>query len=365
MHFRFIGPVIVSVPAAKKHLPRSKPCSKKAEMETKSNVGPKISPWPARWLMLIAAMICAMVVVGGLTRLTGSGLSITEWQPIMGALPPLNDADWQTAFEKYKLSSQYKLQNQGMALGDFQFIFWWEWGHRLLGRLIGFAFLPLFYLGMRKRLAGGTVVKVLVMFALYIAQAFLGWYMVKSGLVDRVEVSQYRLAAHLTLAMVFFAMTLWTIFGLSKRHSLGGGFDQFSAIVIFALVFTQIAAGAFVAGLDAGQGYNTWPLMDGKYIPFGLDAMQPIWKNLFENALTVQFDHRILAYAIFVLVILHAIKTFRFSSFLLSYAVLMQVGFGILTLLLHVPIAMASIHQIGAIIVLTAATWNLHRQSIA
>jgi heme a synthase len=320
--------------------------------------------WVGRWLKLIALMIFAMVLVGGATRLTNSGLSITEWNPILGIIPPLNMADWQTAFAKYQQFPQYKLANQGMSLVDFQFIFAWEWAHRFLGRLIGLPFLALLGLAILGRIDWRTNVRLVVLFILLGLQGALGWYMVKSGLVDRVDVSQYRLSAHLTLAMIFFAATLWTLFSIGKRHMLPRSLDQWAALFLLVLVFLQIAAGGFVAGLDAGQGYNTWPTMDGAYVPSGLDAMQPVWRNLFENALTVQFNHRMLAYAILIFAAWHALRSFTLSAMLVVYAALTQACIGILTLLLHVPIGVALVHQAGATIVLLAAVWNLHRKTV-
>ena len=319
-----------------------------------------VSRWVTYWLILIAAMIAAMVVVGGATRLTGSGLSITEWNPIMGAIPPLNDLDWQTAFGKYQQSSQFKLQNSSITIDDFKFIFWWEWAHRLLGRIIGVVFFVPFVifvaLRMLPRHIWGRLITIFILGGL---QGALGWYMVASGLVDRVSVSQYRLAAHLTFAAIIYAFVIWVVFSLNRAHSKPGTGLQWLALVLVPLVLLQIAAGGFVAGLDAGQGYNTWPLMDGAVIPNGLGAMTPWWANLFENAMTVQFDHRMLAYLIFVLVIWQAIRTRTTSSLVLALFVLCQVALGIATLLSHVDLHAALTHQFGAIFVLTAAVWNL------
>ena len=324
-----------------------------------------LSPWIGHWLLAIAAMIFAMVVVGGATRLTGSGLSITEWNPIMGAIPPLSSADWQVAFEKYKLSSQYRLQNSGMSISDFQFIFWWEWTHRVLGRAVGVAALMPMALvligrGSKSKRMFTMLLAVPVLVGL---QGALGWYMVASGLVDRVSVSQYRLAAHLTLAALIFAITFWVYFSLNQRHRWLGSGAQALALVIAALVLLQIAAGGFVAGLDAGQGYNTWPLMDGAWVPSGLLAAQPWWSNLFENALTVQFDHRMLAYLVFALVTVQAMITRQTSANVLLALVLLQALLGISTLLLQVPLPLALFHQAGALVVLAAAVWNLSRQT--
>jgi heme a synthase len=321
-------------------------------------------PWLRRWLKLIAVMIFTMVIVGGATRLTNSGLSITEWNPIMGAIPPLNAADWQVAFTKYQQSSQYRLANQGMTLAEFQYIFWWEWAHRFLGRLIGLPFLALFALAIMRRIEIRTVLRIVGLFILLGLQGALGWYMVASGLVNRVDVSQYRLAAHLSLAMIFFAATLWTLFSIGKRHAFPRSLDQWAAAILLLLVFLQIAAGGFVAGFNAGQAYNTWPTMDGSYIPNGLYVIQPAWHNIFENAMTVQFNHRMLAYAVLIFATWHALRTFTLSAMLLVYATLTQAVIGILTLLLHVPIGVALVHQAGATIVLLAAVWNLHSKTV-
>ncbi len=328
-------------------------------------VGAQAQSWLRWWLALVALMIVAMVVVGGATRLTGSGLSITEWQPIMGALPPFNDADWQTLFEKYQQSSQFKLQNSGMSLADFKFIFWWEWSHRLLGRAVGVVFfVPFVAFLLARKIERRLWLRLAVIFVLGALQGVLGWYMVASGLVDRVEVSQYRLSAHLTLATILLAAMVWTIFSVSERHERPRSLDQRVAVILSGLVILQIAAGAFVAGLNAGQGYNTWPLMDGHFIPDGLLAMEPGWRNFFENALTVQFDHRMLAYTIFAIALWHGLRVFSMSSLLLLYAVFAQACLGIFTLITHVPLGFALIHQLGAMVVLITALWNLHRQTV-
>jgi cytochrome c oxidase assembly protein subunit 15 len=253
------------------------------------------------WLVFMAVLVFAMVIVGGATRLTDSGLSITEWQPILGAIPPLNEADWQEALEKYRQIPEYQLINKGMSLADFKFIYWWEWGHRFLGRFIGIAFfVPLMFFWLTGRLERSQLPRLLGLFVLGGLQGALGWYMVMSGLVERTDVSQYRLSAHLTLATVIFAALVWTAMGYGNTRRpaawtvpLGSG-----AFAVVLLVIAQTALGGFVAGLDAGMAYNTWPLMDGKIIPDGLMVMDPAWRNLFENALTVQFQHRMAAYLI-------------------------------------------------------------------
>jgi heme a synthase len=327
------------------------------------------------WLLAVAALIFLMVSLGGATRLTGSGLSITEWQPIMGAVPPLSDAAWQEAFEKYKQIPQYEHVNRGMSLAAFKLIYWWEWTHRFLGRLIGVAFLvPFLYFLAAGHLARRLIWMLGGIFALGGLQGFIGWYMVSSGLADRISVSQYRLALHMTLAVAIFGAVLWVALSLGsppgrERVAERRGWRRVEAGTIAALVLVQVAAGAFVAGLKAGAGWNTWPLMDGALIPQGLGAVSPWWANLFENALTVQFNHRLLAYAIAAAVAWHLWSLLRStpdgssrtSGLVLATAVLAQIALGIWTLLAHVPLPLALLHQAGAVAVFGAALWHWYR----
>jgi heme a synthase len=313
------------------------------------------------WLFFTAFLIFCMVIVGGATRLTDSGLSITEWQPLLGAIPPLTEADWLEALEKYRQIPEYQLINKGMSLEEFKFIYWWEWAHRFLGRIIGLVFfLPFAFFALTGRLSRGTAWRCGVLFVLGGLQGALGWYMVSSGLVDRVDVSQYRLSAHLTLATVIFAAILWVAIGLGGKRHAPRRRIEWAALALVALILVQVAAGGFVAGLDAGMGYNTWPLMDGALVPPGLMIMEPGWRNLFENAMTVQFNHRILAYVITLAVVGYAIAARSGPAALLLAAVLLQVMFGIWTLLWQVPLWLGLVHQGGALIVLAAALWNLH-----
>jgi cytochrome c oxidase assembly protein subunit 15 len=318
-------------------------------------------PYVRAWLLGVAALIFCMVIVGGATRLTDSGLSITEWKPLLGAIPPMSEAAWQEAFQKYQQIPEYHLVNKGMSLEEFEFIYWWEWSHRFLGRVIGLAFfLPFAYFAVTGALNRSTAIRCGVLFVLGGLQGALGWYMVASGLVDRVDVSQYRLAAHLSLATIIYGAILWVAFGLGmKRHAPETG-RQWLALAITALVLLQIAAGGFVAGLDAGFGYNTWPLMDGAVVPKGLFAAEPWWRNMFENALTVQFNHRNLAYVIFILVAAQAYVTRSQPAVLLLLAVLAQIALGVWTLLWAVPLWLGLAHQGGAMLVFAAAIWNLH-----
>lgn len=318
-------------------------------------------PYVRAWLLGVAALIFCMVIVGGATRLTDSGLSITEWKPLLGAIPPLTEAHWLEAFQKYQQIPEYQQINKGMTLAQFEFIYWWEWSHRFLGRVIGLAFfLPFAYFAVTGALNRSTAIRCGVLFILGGLQGALGWYMVASGLVDRVDVSQYRLAAHLSLATFIYGAILWVAFGLGMRRHAPETGRQWLALLLAALVLLQIAAGGFVAGLDAGFGYNTWPLIDGAVVPKGLFVAEPWWRNMFENALTVQFNHRTLAYVIFLLVAAQAYVVRSRQSMVLLAAVLAQIALGIWTLLWVVPLWLGLAHQGGALLVFAAAIWNLH-----
>ena len=267
------------------------------------------------WLYAVAAMVLAMVLVGGATRLTKSGLSITEWRPVMGTLPPLGDTQWQAEFEKYQAIPQYRELNSGMSLDAFKTIYWWEWTHRLIGRAIGVVFLlPLLWFLWRGWIGPGLRTRLWLIFGLGALQGAVGWWMVASGLADRVEVSQYRLATHLVLACMIYVAILWTAQRLDERRPRRRPARmRASAIGLLVLVLVQIYLGALVAGLRAGYIYNTWPLIDGALVP---DASRlffdvPLWRNFFENTLTVQFDHRMLAYAIWIVALVHAFDAAR------------------------------------------------------
>lgn len=334
------------------------------------------------WLFMVAALIFAMVLVGGATRLTGSGLSITEWKPILGAIPPLSEADWQDAFQKYKQIPQYKEINRGMSLSEFKGIYWWEWGHRFLGRFIGIAFLlPFLYFLFKGQVAASLKPKLWGLFALGALQGFVGWYMVASGLVERTEVSQYRLAMHLGLAIFIYGAILWVAFGLMQpkaiKEQAPPRLFKPAMTLICGLIFLQIIAGAFVAGLRAGMAYNTWPLMDGRLIPTDLLLLEPAWRNLFENVRTVQFDHRMIAYLLFVAILAYAVYAVikgqagrlagshvRAAIWLLIIAA-GQMALGIITLLKVVPLDWALAHQAGALILLTAALWHRHQLNLS
>ncbi len=326
------------------------------------------------WLVLVAAMVAAMVLVGGATRLTESGLSIVEWKPVTGTLPPLGDKAWNDAFEAYKQIPQYREINRGMSLGEFKTIFWWEWSHRLLGRLIGMVYLlPFLWFLWRGVLPSGLTRRLWVIFGLGALQGAVGWWMVASGLTHRVEVSQYRLAVHLMLALVIFAAVVWTLFDLNGRKS---AVEQrrlkIQSHALLALLFVQLYFGALVAGLRAGRSFNTWPLIDGALIPDAsrLFFEEPWWRNFFDNVLTVQFMHRMLAYALFAFAIAHVVDAVRLrataavnGALWIAAAVTVQAALGILTLLHQTPISLALLHQAGAIVVLTLALGQMHRLS--
>ncbi len=318
----------------------------------------------AVWLLAVCGLIAVMVVVGGLTRLTGSGLSITEWKPIHGALPPLSQAEWSEEFEAYRRIPQYQQLNAGMTLDEFKAIFWWEWSHRNLGRLIGFAFLlPFLVFLFRGQVERGLIPRLIVLFVLGGLQGLLGWYMVVSGLTERVDVSQYRLVAHLGLALVIYGAMLWTALPLwrGEWHAAATPHLLYRwSLIVTALIFVQILLGGFVAGLDAGLTYNTWPLMDGQFVPEGAYATSPVWLAPFEDVTTVQFNHRMMGYAVFASVIALFVAGMRQglkspTGALLVAAVVVQVLLGIWTLIADMPLWLAALHQFGAVVLLTAS----------
>jgi Uncharacterized protein required for cytochrome oxidase assembly len=334
------------------------------------------TPLPAAvkwWLIAVAALIALMVLVGGATRLTESGLSIVEWKPVTGTLPPLNEAQWVQAFEGYKSIPQYRELNAGMSLSEFKTIFWWEWSHRLLGRVIGAVYLlPFLFFLWRGALSSELKRRLWLIFGLGALQGAVGWWMVASGLSHRTEVSQYRLAAHLMLALIIFAAIVWTLRRLTARpHAAAPPRLKITGVVLLGLTFLQIYFGALVAGLRAGRVYNTWPEIDGALIPSAarLFFEEPWWRNLFDNTLTVQFEHRMTAYALLALALLHAIDTVRSragaaviaGAWWLVAAITLQAVLGILTLLHQVPIDLALAHQAVAIVVLTLAVLQTDR----
>jgi cytochrome c oxidase assembly protein subunit 15 len=352
------------------------------------------------WLIIIALMIAGMVVIGGLTRLTGSGLSITEWDPVVGAIPPLSQADWLEAFHKYQRIPQYIREHQGMTLAQFQFIYWWEWTHRLLGRLIGFVFLlPMLFFAWTRAITRRDIPRMIVLFALGALQGFVGWWMVESGLETRVSVSQYRLAIHLGVALLLFAAIVWTALeylrpppaSLRSATSPQGGGEREAqisppptwegrtagasaeavrvggfALFFLILVYLQMLLGALVAGLHAGLIYNTWPSMDGRFAPEHPFFSHPWWINVFENPGLAQFDHRVGAYIVALaamFVWLSALRAkvagaARTSAWLTLIIIFVQIALGIATLLNQAPILLSALHQFTALALLSAALWH-------
>ena len=322
----------------------------------------------AIWLLVCCALVFAMVVVGGITRLTHSGLSIVEWQPVVGAVPPLDDNAWQEVFRKYQDTPQFRQVNPDMGLAGFKRIFWWEYVHRLLGRVIGAAFLlPLVWLAARGRISRALTWRLAGIFALGGLQGAMGWYMVQSGLVDDPRVSQYRLAAHLALALAIYAAMLWIALDLLYPRARESGPRRF-ALALAALVFLQAISGSFVAGIRAGLAYNTFPLMNGHIVPPGMFVIDPWYLNFFNNIATVQFDHRLIAWMLAFLVPWFWIRArregvsrrARIATDLMLAALALQIALGIATLLLAVPVPLAAAHQAGALLVFTAALLAAH-----
>jgi heme a synthase len=325
------------------------------------------------WLLVVASLIVAMVLVGGATRLTESGLSIVEWKPVTGVVPPLTEGQWAQAFEAYQAIPQYRQLNAGMSLAEFKTIFWWEWSHRLLGRMIGAVYLlPFLYFLWRGGMSGELKRRLWLIFGLGTLQGAVGWWMVASGLSERTEVSQYRLATHLVLALLIFAAIIWTVRRLAdERPLLASVRLKAASIALLVLTFVQLYLGALVAGLRAGLVYNTWPDIDGGLIPSAARLWfdSPWWRNLFENTLTVQFEHRMTAYALLVLAVLHLLDAIISraaapvinGALWLVAAVTLQGTLGILTLLNQAPIGLALSHQAVAIAVLTFAVCQAER----
>ena len=313
----------------------------------------------AVWLLVCAALTFLTLVVGGITRLTHSGLSIAEWQPLVGAMPPLSSEDWEQIFAKYRETPEFRLLNPGMDLEGFKHIFWWEYVHRLLGRVIGLVFLvPFLWFFARRRLEPRLVWRLAGIFALGAAQGALGWYMVQSGLVDDPRVSHFRLTAHLGLALAIFAAELWIALELLAPRATR---PDRPALALAAVIFAMALTGGMVAGLRAGHAYNTFPLMNGHVVPPEMWLLEPWWANLLYNSATVQFAHRALFWLLAILVPLAWWRLrgtrARYAAHALLAAFVLQAAFGILTLLSGVPVALAAAHQAGAVLLLAAALW--------
>jgi cytochrome c oxidase assembly protein subunit 15 len=311
-----------------------------------------------------------MVVVGGITRLTHSGLSIVEWQPIVGTLPPLGEDAWQETFGKYRQTPEYRLVNPDMTLAGFKSIYWWEYIHRLLGRLIGAAFLlPFLWFALRGKITRALAWKLAGIFALGALQGAMGWYMVRSGLVDDPRVSQYRLTAHLGIAILIYAAMLWiALDSLFPRAGPVSGRLRRFAFALAALIFVMVLSGGLVAGIRAGLAYNTFPLMNGRVVPPDIFAIEPWYLNFSSNMATVQFDHRLIAWLLAFLVPWFWLRVRReaapwrakLAADLLLAALALQIALGIATLLLAVPVPLAAAHQAGALLVFSAALFAAH-----
>ena len=324
----------------------------------------------ATWLLVCCGLVFIMVVLGGVTRLTGSGLSMSDWRPVTGFLPPMSEQAWQQEFDQYRATPEFQQINSYMDVDDFKGIFWLEYLHRLLGRIIGLAFLlPFLYFLYRQTIQKSEIPKYLLMFVLGGMQGVLGWYMVKSGLVDDPHVSQYRLTAHLVAAILIYAYMFWVAMGLLYRATDGPRHPWYRrSFWLTALITLTIISGGFVAGLKAGLAYNTFPLMAGKWIPSGMFVFEPAWRNFFDNLVTVQFDHRWLA--ITTLVLISIFWAFgRKAGFpdrlkpalnALLMVTVLQVILGISTLLLKVPIPLGAAHQGVAMLLFTVALYLVH-----
>lgn len=320
----------------------------------------------AMWLFFVMLLVVAMIVLGGATRLTNSGLSITEWKPISGALPPLSHEQWLEEFEKYKQIPEFEAEHPDMTLKGFEFIYFMEWSHRQLGRFIGLVYgLPFLFLAITKRLPHRRFFRFFSILVLIGVQGAIGWWMVASGLGDgRVDVSQYRLATHLALAFIILGYLYWTwrdqVDGWPSRKAPRVLFKRVS--VLFLLIYLQIIVGAFVAGTHAGKTYNTWPLMDGGFVPSGYGVMTPFWRNLFENVAAIQFNHRLLAYVILAVSLwlymsTYKVRRLKTQAIVLCLLVVWQAALGVWALLQAAPLGLSLMHQFSSILVFLAALW--------
>ncbi len=327
----------------------------------------KINNQMSIWLLLMFWMISIMIIVGGLTRLTDSGLSITKWQLFSGLLPPLNQKDWTLYFDLYKKIPEFKLQNFNMTLSEFKVIFWWEWAHRILGRLIGIAFLlPLIYFSIK--LGIKKILKLHFIFILICFQGFIGWYMVQSGLVNDVDVSHFRLSFHLLFAFIILSLITWNYFLLKQNNEYQIGLIKFLPEFLLFLIFIQIIIGAFVSGMDAGKIYNSWPLMGNSYFPDDNKILDLFESAAFSDPSLVQFLHRNLAYFISIIYLIlifivfkKKIKQLIKPVIILGLVILIQIILGILTILNGAGIAVASLHQFSSILLISSCLYFLYK----
>ena len=326
-------------------------------------VNPKINNQLSIWLISMFIIISIMIVVGGLTRLTDSGLSITEWQLFSGLLPPLNQNDWILYFNLYKEIPEFKLQNFNMTLQEFKVIFWWEWAHRFLGRLIGLCYLiPLIYFSFKVKIS--KILDLYFIFFLICFQGFIGWYMVSSGLVDRVDVSHFRLSIHLLIAFLILSLIFWNYLKYQNYKYISGGINSIIPFIFLVLILTQIVIGAFVSGMDAGKIYNSWPLMGGTYFPND-NKIENLFKlSAFSDPSLVQFIHRNLAYVIGFFYVLIFFKVYKNkinklyrSVNILGFFIILQIILGIFTILLGAQIYIAAVHQVSSIFLVTSSIY--------
>ncbi|MEE4350884.1 MAG: COX15/CtaA family protein [Pacificimonas sp.] len=316
----------------------------------------------ATWLTVMAALVVVMVVVGGITRLTESGLSMVRWEPVMGIVPPLTEAGWQAEFEDYRTSPEYRYVNAGMSLAEYKNIYWWEWGHRLLGRLLGVAFaVPLIYFWVKKQIPAGYKPRLLVLFALGGFQGLLGWWMVKSGLADVPEVSHIRLALHLNTAFFIIALLVWTAQDLIRERARLTGFAALTAVILLS----QFVMGAFVAGLKPESIWPEWPLMGGALFPEGVAMLEPAVRNLIDNGVVVQFVHRWWAFVAAGFAIWLGVKAMKLGSrrtpIALHALITVQILLGIMAVMTGVELWVGVAHQGTAALIVWAAAACAHR----
>ena len=326
-------------------------------------LNPKINNQMSIWLISMFWIISIMIVVGGLTRLTDSGLSITEWQLFSGFLPPLNQNDWILYFDLYKEIPEFKLQNYNMTIHEFKVIFWWEWSHRFLGRLIGISFLiPLLYFSFKIQIS--KLFSLYLIFFLICFQGFIGWYMVKSGLVNRVDVSHFRLSIHLLIAFLILSMIFWNYLRIKKNIIISNKINPIIPFLLLCLIFTQIIIGAFVSGMDAGKIYNSWPLMGNNYFPDDNKFFNLFRLSAFSDASLVQFIHRNFAYLIGIFYLFIFYKIYKNKMYdlyksinLLGFLLILQIVLGIFTVILGAQIYIASMHQISSIFLVSSCIY--------
>ncbi len=326
------------------------------------------------WLLTISAMVLAIIIIGGLTRLTGSGLSMTDWRPLLGIIPPITNDNWDLVFQMYKTTPEFKIVNKNMTLNEFKYIFWWEWFHRVFARLIGLVFvIPLFYFILKKQISYILLRRLGIIFLFGILQAFVGWWMVKSGLNENPYVSPYRLTFHLINALIIFSMLLWIAMDYKKSieiNFLSKPFSQdFYILVSIVLIFITIASGGFMAGTNSGQSFNTFPLMNGKIFPEDYHLRELGIYNIFENTVAINFNHRWLSIFVFFYIVFICFKFIKFNNekiskifvYLILFFLTLQVILGILTLLSNVYLPFASIHQTNSILLLSSLLISYHQ----